>query len=73
MQESCMFGSRSVLAHLLRGAIAALLLWLGLGGTWGQPALAVAGIAGAVVAMRGCPMCWTIGLIETIAASWRRR
>jgi hypothetical protein len=67
-----MFGSRSVLAHLVRGAIAAALLTAGFASTWAQPGVTIACIAGAVVAMRGCPMCWTIGLIEAIASRWRR-
>lgn len=66
------FGSRSVAAHLLRGAIAATLL------TWvvfnyeTRALLALIAGGGAVVAMRGCPMCWTVGLVETIASAlWR--
>ena len=27
---------------------------------------------GALVALRGCPMCWTIGLVETLGDSLRR-
>lgn len=63
-----MFCSTSVTQHILRGIAAALLLagsiflfrndfgWLGLGA-----------IAGALVLMRGCPMCWLAGLYETLA------
>lgn len=61
-----MFGSAFLGAHLMRGAVAAALLawaivnqatdtWLSLG----------AGVA-ALVVLRGCPMCWTVGLVETL-------
>ncbi|MBV8032075.1 MAG: hypothetical protein JO035_11250 [Betaproteobacteria bacterium] len=60
------FGSAFLGAHLLRGAAAAALVawaildqsahtWLSLG----------AGVA-ALIALRGCPMCWTMGLVETL-------
>ena len=60
------FGSTFLGAHLMRGAAAAALLawaivhqdthpWLSLG----------AGVA-SLVALRGCPMCWTVGLVETL-------
>lgn len=62
-----MFCSSSVSIHLLRGAaafalIASALLFSGYG-------LIGSGLAigGALLLMRGCPMCWLIGLLETIA------
>ena len=67
------FGSRSVLAHLTRGALAAVLLAAGFGGAADRPAVVIACVVGAVIVMRGCPMCWTIGLVETIMTEWRRR
>jgi len=64
------FASRSVGSHLLRG-IAGLgplaLAWY-LWPVIGWVALAPAALG--VVALRGCPMCWTIGLIQTVS---RRR
>lgn len=66
------FASRSVTAHLLRGIAGIVLLAWALGQT--HPALTVAGVLGAVVALRGCPMCWTVGLLETIGQrllAWR--
>ena len=64
-----MFGSAFLGAHLMRGAAAAALLawavqqtahpWLSLG----------AGVA-ALVALRG-PMCWTVGLVETLSRGRR--
>jgi hypothetical protein len=61
------FASRSIAAHLIRGAAAAtLLIW-----AWLQqsvnPLFAGVALVMALVAMRGCPTCWTLGLFETIA------
>jgi O-antigen ligase len=68
-----LFGSRSVTAHLLRGVIAAALVAWAVLNRLSHPGLAlVAGVA-AVIAMRGCPMCWTVGLFETIAERLRVR
>jgi Na+-transporting NADH:ubiquinone oxidoreductase subunit NqrD len=69
--EIIMFASNSLLEHLVRGVLAAgmiagtfyLLAVVQTG--WALAAgLALAGAA--VFLMRGCPMCWTMGLIETI-------
>ena len=61
------FSSGSLAAHMLRGLIAAALITWALLHQVPNPALAVAAGVGAVVAMRGCPLCWTLGLWETIA------
>ena len=66
-----MFASRTVGAHLLRGVIAAVLIAWALASGSSNPALAIAALALAVVAMRGCPMCWTLGLVETIGQRMR--
>jgi hypothetical protein len=62
-----MYCSNSVSVHLLRG-VAALGLIIGAvlvsayGLLWSiLPAF------GAIVLLRGCPMCWLMGLIETLA------
>ena len=63
-----MFCSRSVSIHLLRGvgaiAMIALAILYGSERVWLVPPLLI----GAVVLMRGCPMCWLTGLFETISA-----
>lgn len=61
-----MFCSRSVAVHLLRGAAALALMaaafWLSsFGLVWSLLAM-----AGALALMRGCPMCWLMGLFETL-------
>jgi hypothetical protein len=67
------FASASLGRHLARGAI-------GFGGVIGGLALIpVLGMAALVlvpiglVALRGCPMCWTMGLIQTLSAGRLRR
>jgi hypothetical protein len=65
--ECGVFASRSITAHLIRGAIAAALL------TWAwlhqssNPVTAATALIVSLFAMRGCPTCWTMGLFETIA------
>ena len=66
-----MFASKSILEHLARGAV-------GVGSLIGSsvmfathPAAALGLVALGMIALRGCPMCWTMGLIETIAARMR--
>ena len=54
-------------AHLIRGAIAAALIAWALLHAQTQPALAVAAGVVAVIAMRGCPACWMLGLFLTIS------
>ena len=62
-----MFGSAFLGAHLMRGAAAAALLAFAIVQQTAHPwASLSAGIA-ALVALRGCPMCWTVGLVETLA------
>lgn len=61
-----MFASRSLGVHLVRGAlgfgaIAAAFALLDSHGGW---SIALLGLA--LVALRGCPSCWTIGLFETL-------
>jgi hypothetical protein len=59
-----MFASRTLTEHLLRGIV-------GIGAMIGAVAFAPLGWASlllvpvGLVALRGCPMCWTIGLVQT--------
>jgi len=68
-----MFASRTVAAHLTKGAIAATLIAWALEHQSSEPALAIAAGVLAVIAMRGCPLCWTLGLVETIGERVRMR
>lgn len=66
-----MFGSAVLGAHLMRGAAAAALLAWAIVYQTAHPWLSLgAGIA-ALVALRGCPMCWTMGLVETLSQGRR--
>jgi hypothetical protein len=64
-----MFCSTSISIHLLRG-LAALGLIIGAlyFSSYGSIGLAFAALAivGAIVLLRGCPMCWLVGLFETL-------
>lgn len=64
------FASRSVRQHLLRGLVGfpamflAVPLWF-LGPAWWHAAIAVLLGVVAVLAFRGCFLCWTLGLVQT--------
>jgi hypothetical protein len=68
-----MFASKTITAHLARGVIAAALIAWAVLHLSSNPAFAVAAGVVAVVAMRGCPLCWTVGLVETIGERIRVR
>ena len=67
---SGLFATQTLAGHVIRGAVAFALLYLAIEQQHSHPvASLLAGLlAGllALVAMRGCPICWTIGLAETI-------
>jgi len=67
------FASQSLGGHLLRGAVAFTLLYWAIANQQAQPFTALLAGAGALLAMRGCPVCWTIGLFETVQQRFRRR
>lgn len=67
------FSSRTVPRHLARGAagfgaLAGSVLLLPLLGPWSL-LLAPAGL----LALRGCPMCWAVGLAQTLSRGRLRR
>jgi len=60
------FKSPTVVIHLLRGILGFGFLWIALQ-YW--PALGwwtVVPAIGALLCLGGCPMCWMVGLIETV-------
>lgn len=65
-----MFASRTIIEHVFRGivGIAALVAAVGLATLQGAiPVIAAVLLVGcALFLFRGCPACWTIGLIETV-------
>lgn len=61
-------------AQLVRGATAAALISWALLFARTQPALAVAAGVVALIAMRGCPACWMLGLFDALSEAikvWR--
>ena len=66
-----MFGSAFLGAHLMRGAAAAALLAWAIVHQTAHPWLSLGAGVAALVALCGCPMCWTVGLVETLAQGRR--
>jgi hypothetical protein len=65
--------STSVVRHLMRGAIGFGLIGAALALTPSHGPAALLLVAPGMVALRGCPTCWIVGLIETISAGRLRR
>ena len=63
---SGLFATQTVTGHLIRGAVAFALLYLAIEQQHSHPVASLSAGLLALVAMRGCPACWTIGLVETI-------
>ena len=61
-----LFATRTLTGHLLRGAAAGALLYAAISQQAAHPVWSLVAGIGALVAMRGCPACRTIGLLETI-------
>lgn len=61
-----MFRSRSVTEHLLRGLVGFGLLAVALLYSDRLGWFTLAPLAGALVSLRGCPMCWTAGLVDVV-------
>jgi len=65
-----MFATRTLVGHLARGGAAFALLGLAIREQHAHPWFALSAGLLALVAMRGCPVCWTIGLVETVRQRW---
>lgn len=61
------FASKSVPRHLTRGAIGFLLIAAGFALVAVVGPVSLLLVPAGLVALRGCPMCWTVGLIATIS------
>ena len=64
-----MFASRSLAVHLARGGVGLGALAAAVSVAQAHPLISLALMPVGLVALRGCPMCWTMGLIETAAAT----
>jgi hypothetical protein len=71
--DTGLFATRTLGGHLLRGAVAFALLYHAIAQQQAHPGWALVAGLGALVVLRGCPMCWTIGLVETVGQRLRRR
>ncbi len=65
--------STSLAGHLVRGAIGFGLIGLALGLTPSAGPVALLLAPPAMLALRGCPMCWIAGLIQSISADRLKR
>ncbi len=73
-RDQSLFASPSVARHLARGAVGFGLIGSGFAlGATGVGPVALGLVVPGLVALRGCPMCWTLGLIETVSAGRLRR
>ncbi len=69
--EGLPWASRSLLEHLARGVIgfgAFVLAGMlaAMAGAWWMLPLALGLVAIALIAFRGCPLCWSFGLFATL-------
>ena len=64
MTSTCTVGRRGLGAWLARGALGVLLVTVA--AVSGQPVVAIPALLGALLAFRGCPMCWAAGLLERL-------
>ena len=67
-----MFASRTITVHLARGAagVGAIAGAVAMSGSY--PLVWLIALPVALVAFRGCPICWAAGFVETVAAKVRR-
>lgn len=72
-RESGSFASASVLGHLLRGVVGFGLIGCAFALAPSIGPAALVGLPLGMVALRGCPMCWLFGLVETVSAGRLRR
>ena len=66
-----MFASNSLPEHLLRGLVGVVSIWWAIAISGLHPIGSVMLGVVTLVAFRGCPVCWTMGLVETAQRSWK--
>lgn len=71
--DKSFFASRSLGLHLFRGLIGGLALWGAIAFYHPYPWAGLLALAVMVVAFRGCPLCWSVGLFETSCGISKRR
>lgn len=69
--SSCRATRRALYAWLVRGALGLALLAVAVSKR--EPLVAVPALVAALIAFRGCPICWVFGLIERGSYDGARR
>lgn len=72
MKKKTMFASNTVIEHLLRGVAGMALLWLAIDIAYTHPFASLGLGIVVLIVFRGCPVCWTIGLFETVYVKYVR-
>ena len=67
------FGNRTLLVHLAKGAGGFAALGLALATMDATPLPSVVLLPVSLYLLRGCPVCWAIGVLETLAMHVHRR
>jgi len=65
--------SKTLTEHLARGAVGLGALACALAVADAHPWLALLAVPVALFALRGCPTCWTVGLVQLLIAKLRGR
>ena len=66
-----MFASKTLVEHLVRGAIGITALWLAMHFASVSVFVPILLVPISLFAFKGCPLCWTLGLGETLLAKLR--
>lgn len=61
-----LFATRTLSGHLIRGAVGVASMVAAISQQHSHPGWSMLAGLLALVAMRGCPACWTVGLVEAI-------
>ena len=72
-EQKSTFASNSLTEHLLRGAMGIALLTYAIQVAHSAPWLSLGLGLLMLVVFRGCPVCWSIGLVETIHRKFSAR
>ncbi len=67
------FASKTLREHLLRGAAGIVAFVAAFRIAFTHPMLALVLAVVTVLFFRGCPVCWTTGLIDTAHTAWKSR
>lgn len=63
-----MLTSRSLTEHVLRGLCGSAAVVASASWADSRPGSALAALTIALIALRGCPLCWTVGLLQMLSA-----